>query len=193
MVVVIVSLLSLATSNLPGAGPLRLLRCLRVFRLFKRIPPLRQIMLALTSSVPAVASAFALVCLISAIYSVVAVTFFRSLDPDLFGDFFTGPRRPPARAGDPREAERPSDRDQPVPDTPRLGRATFTCAAHAGAPPTRAEVVADQARARAPARGARICRIPMCVIWGRVWGRVAWGRAAGWPGARQGSSPCSRS
>ena len=114
MVVVIVSLLSLATSNLPGAGPLRLLRCLRVFRLFKRIPPLRQIMLALTSSVPAVASAFALVCLISAIYSVVAVTFFRSLDPDLFGDFFTGPRRPPARAGDPREAEQPSDRDAPA-------------------------------------------------------------------------------
>ncbi len=43
MLVVVVSLLSLGMTDLPGAGPLRLLRCFRVFRLFKRIPSLRQV------------------------------------------------------------------------------------------------------------------------------------------------------
>jgi hypothetical protein len=47
-------------------------------------------MVAITSSVPAVTSAFVLVCLISAIYSIIAVTFFKSGDPEMFGDFFTG-------------------------------------------------------------------------------------------------------
>ena len=97
MIVVVVSLLSLGMTNLPGAGPLRLLRCFRVFRLFKRIPSLRQIMVAITSSVPAVTSAFVLVCLISAIYSIVAVTFFKTGDPEMFGDFFTGQPPPAAR------------------------------------------------------------------------------------------------
>ncbi|EKX40769.1 hypothetical protein GUITHDRAFT_113039 [Guillardia theta CCMP2712] len=88
--VVLVSLLSLVLTNLPGANILRLMRCFRVFRLFKRIPSLRQIMIALTASIPPMINAFALVCLVTAIYAIMSVTFFSSYAPEEFGDFFTG-------------------------------------------------------------------------------------------------------
>ena len=89
MVVVLVSLMSMALTNLPGANVLRLMRCFRVFRLFKRIPSLRQIVVALTASVPPMINAFALVCLVSAIYAIVGVTFFSKHSPENFFDFFT--------------------------------------------------------------------------------------------------------
>lgn len=89
VVVVLVSLLSLGMSNLPGADILRLMRCFRVFRLFKRIPSLRQIIVALSASVPPMINAFALVCLVTAIYAIMSVTFYRKIDPEYFGDFFT--------------------------------------------------------------------------------------------------------
>ena len=89
VVVVLVSLISLVAGNLPGADVLRLMRCFRVFRLFKRIPSLRQIIVALSASIPPMFNAFVLVCLVTAIYSIMSVTFFRKVDPENFGDFFT--------------------------------------------------------------------------------------------------------
>ena len=88
LTVVLVSLLSLFMEDLPGAQVLKLMRCFRVFRLFKRIPSLRQIIVALYSSIPPMANAFALVCMVTAIYAIMAVTFFSSVADDEFGDFF---------------------------------------------------------------------------------------------------------
>ena len=68
---------------------LRLLRTFRVFRLFKRVPSLRQILIALNLSIPPMMNAFALVCLVTCIYSIMAVSFFSSFWPEYFGDFFT--------------------------------------------------------------------------------------------------------
>ena len=87
--VVAISLCTLFLENLPGAKPLKLMRCFRVFRLFKRIPSLRQIIVALTASVPPMINAFALVCLVTAIYAIVGVTLFASKSPENFFDFFT--------------------------------------------------------------------------------------------------------
>lgn len=95
-VVVLVSLVSLFSNGLPGVNVLRLLRAFRVFRLFKRIPSLRQIIVALNQSLPPMLNAFILVCLITAIYSIMGVTFFAGAliditgEPiDAFSDFFT--------------------------------------------------------------------------------------------------------
>lgn len=89
LVVVVISLLSMMFADLPGANVLRLMRCFRVFRLFKRIPSLRQIIVALTASVPPMINAFLLVCLVTAIYAIVGVTFFSAKSPENFIDFFT--------------------------------------------------------------------------------------------------------
>jgi len=87
--VVAISLLSVFSAGIPGVSVLRLLRAFRVFRLFKRIPSLRQILIAINQSVPPMLNAFALVCLVTSIYAIMAVTFFRTHWPELFGDFFT--------------------------------------------------------------------------------------------------------
>jgi len=87
-VVVAVSLISLVLTDLPGADVLRLMRCFRVFRLFKRIPSLRKIMGAITKSLVPMGNAFCIVCLVTAIYSIVAVTFFASHAPHNFSSFF---------------------------------------------------------------------------------------------------------
>ena len=89
LTVVAVSLLSLGMTDMPAAGPMRLLRCFRVFRLFKRVKALRQLIVALGSSIPPMLNAFALVCLIISIYSLMGTTFFSKVMPDQFGDFFS--------------------------------------------------------------------------------------------------------
>ena len=86
--VVIISLLSLSVDNLPGAEVMRLMRCFRVFRLFKRIPSFRNIIVSLTASVRPMMNAFSIVCLVTAIYAIVAVNFFRDAAPDNFAYFF---------------------------------------------------------------------------------------------------------
>lgn len=81
-------LFSQVLTDLPGANVLRILRCFRVFRLFKRIYSLRKIMGALSKSVVPMLNAFSIVCLVTAIYAIVAVTFFSKVTPELFGSFF---------------------------------------------------------------------------------------------------------
>jgi voltage-gated sodium channel len=86
--VVLVSLLSLFTANLPGAAALRTMRCLRVFRLFKRVPSLRQIVVSLVAAFPPMTNALLIVLLFVCVYSIMAAQFFSGVRPDLFGDFF---------------------------------------------------------------------------------------------------------
>ena len=97
-VVVLVSLVSLFSDGLPGVSVLRLLRAFRVFRLFKRIPSLKQIIVALNQSLPPMFNAFVLVMMITAIYAIMGVNFFQGEkiditaegEPiDLFPDFFS--------------------------------------------------------------------------------------------------------
>jgi len=87
--VVLISVVANFSPNVPGISVLRLLRTFRVFRLFKRVPSLRQILIALNLSIPPMMNAFALVCLVTCIYSIMAVSFFSSSWPEYFGDFFT--------------------------------------------------------------------------------------------------------
>ena len=48
---------------------------------------LRLLLVAINQSIPPMLNAFALVALLTAIYSIMAVTFFSSMMPELFGDF----------------------------------------------------------------------------------------------------------
>ena len=88
-IVVVVGLVTLVKPDLPGGSTLKLMRTFRVFRLFKRIPSLKQILICLQQSVPPMCNAFAIVCLVTAIYAIMAVTFFGTMRDDLFGDFFS--------------------------------------------------------------------------------------------------------
>lgn len=85
-VVVLVSLVSLFSDGLPGVSVLRVLRAFRVFRLFKRIPSLKQIIVALNQSLPPMFNAFVLVMMITAIYSIMGVTFFMGEAIDITGE-----------------------------------------------------------------------------------------------------------
>mmetsp|Transcript_5132 Transcript_5132/g.13070 ORF Transcript_5132/g.13070 Transcript_5132/m.13070 type:complete len:464 (-) Transcript_5132:228-1619(-) len=88
-VVVSVSLLSLMLDNLPGISTLRLMRAFRVFRLFKRLASLRKIMEALANSVPGCSNAFAIVILVTSIYSILGVQFFKEVgEGDMKGRYF---------------------------------------------------------------------------------------------------------
>jgi len=88
-VVVFVSLLSLLLDDLPGISTLRLMRAFRVFRLFKRLASLRKIMQALGNSVPGCSNAFAIVILVTSIYAILGVQFFRYVgEGDMKGRYF---------------------------------------------------------------------------------------------------------
>ena len=89
LLVVGITILSQNVPGIPGISVLRLLRTFRVFRLFKRIPSLKQILICLQQSVPPMCNAFAIVCLVTCIYAIMAVTFFGTMRDDLFGDFFS--------------------------------------------------------------------------------------------------------
>jgi len=87
LLVVTVSLVAIMVPDLPGISVLRLFRAFRVFRLFKRLESLRKIMACLASAVPGCASAFAIVVLVTAIYSILCVEFFGVEWPYNFGSF----------------------------------------------------------------------------------------------------------
>jgi voltage-gated sodium channel len=75
-------------SSLPGVNLIRTMRIFRVFRIFRRIESLRKIMSALAMSVPNVRNALAILCLVTAIYTIIFVQFYKDIEPDLFGSFF---------------------------------------------------------------------------------------------------------
>jgi hypothetical protein len=82
-----------------GAQPLRCIRAVRIFRLFKRVPALLHLITALLQSVPKVLNAFALALIAMSIYAILAVQFFadapreddcaaqRECPDELFGSF----------------------------------------------------------------------------------------------------------
>lgn len=68
--------------SIPGITVLRLLRGLRIVRLFNRLKSLRNIIQALYKSIPAMLNAFSIVCVIMSIYAIMAVDFFSDVSPD---------------------------------------------------------------------------------------------------------------
>jgi voltage-gated sodium channel len=70
-----------------GLVHLRLLRAFRVLRFFNRIPSLQKIVVALYASIPAMGNAMALTFMVLAMYSVMAVTFYRNNSDQYFGNF----------------------------------------------------------------------------------------------------------
>ena len=68
-IVVTTSLLAVALASTPGLSSLRLLRAVRVLRLFARLPSLRRIVNALTASLVPVSNAFLIMLLVVSIYS----------------------------------------------------------------------------------------------------------------------------
>eukprot|EP00854_Cymbomonas_tetramitiformis_P025232 gene25232-30798_t len=87
-VVVGVSLLAIALSGLPAVSMLRLLRAFRVFRLFRRLQSLRRIIKALEEAIPGSANAFAILSLVSAIYSILGVEFFQNIEFETGNKYF---------------------------------------------------------------------------------------------------------
>jgi len=77
------SVLSLIVTNQP-TGIVRILRALRVIRLFGRINSLKKIISALTKSLLPVLHVFLIMFLIMGIFSVVAVSFFAASAPENF-------------------------------------------------------------------------------------------------------------
>lgn len=87
--VVLVSIMSLAAPNIPGGSTLKLTRTFRVFRLFKRIRSMRRIMASLIHALPAMANAYVLLTLLTAIYAILGVNFFKNVSEERFGSFFS--------------------------------------------------------------------------------------------------------
>lgn len=86
-IIVVVSLLSMSFSNLPGISVLRLLRAFRVFRLFKRVDSLKKIIEGVFGSLPGVSQAFMVLGILMGIWSVIGVEFFAGPEPQFFGNF----------------------------------------------------------------------------------------------------------
>ena len=73
---VLVGFLYLFGSHQHYASVLRIVRALRVFRLFKRVTPMRGMLLALLRAVPGVTYAFAVLTIVMSVYALIAVSFF---------------------------------------------------------------------------------------------------------------------
>ena len=87
LLVVTISLVSLVFDDVPGIKSLRIMRAFRVMRLFGRLHSLRQIISALTKSIIPVMNAFLIMMLVTSIYAILAVTFYRDRNREYFGNF----------------------------------------------------------------------------------------------------------
>lgn len=86
--VVTVSLLARTLAGIPGITQLRLVRAFRVFRLVKRFKALRIILLAIEQALPGCANAAAILVLVTSIYAILGVEFFRTFDSSSSSDYF---------------------------------------------------------------------------------------------------------
>eukprot|EP00854_Cymbomonas_tetramitiformis_P007855 gene7855-9328_t len=86
--VVTVSLLARTLAGIPGITQLRLVRAFRVFRLVKRFKALRIILLAIEQALPGCANAAAILVLVTSIYAILGVEFFRTFDSSSSNDYF---------------------------------------------------------------------------------------------------------
>lgn len=85
--VVVISWLSMGISSLPGLSVLRLFRAFRILRLARRVPILRKLILGVMATISPTLNAFAILCLVLGIWSILGVGFFSEGFPDEFGDF----------------------------------------------------------------------------------------------------------
>ncbi|MBF0611838.1 MAG: ion transporter [Magnetococcales bacterium] len=81
---------------IPQSGPFSVLRALRVLRLMEmveEVPAMRNIINSMFRAIPGTASVVGILVVILYIFAILALTFFRDLQPELFGDlgktFFT--------------------------------------------------------------------------------------------------------
>jgi hypothetical protein len=63
-------------ADVPGLAQLTLLRPLRVFRLFKRIPSLKRLLANLAAAMPGVANAFVVLVIVMSIFAIIGVEIF---------------------------------------------------------------------------------------------------------------------
>ena len=87
--VVLVSIISLSDDSIPGVNVLRLFRIFRMVRVFRSLTHLRILVTALSNSIVPVLYSFMLLGLVMSIYAVISTDFFREVDPENWGDFFT--------------------------------------------------------------------------------------------------------
>jgi len=82
-VVVLIGALDLCRVPLPGPLKLvRMLRAFRVFRLFGKVESIKKILIMIRRAIPGVVSAFILLFIVLCIYSVLSVDFFRNIHSD---------------------------------------------------------------------------------------------------------------
>lgn len=82
-VVVLIGALDLCRVPLPGPLKLvRMLRAFRVFRLFGKVESIKKILIMIRRALPGVVSAFILLFIVLCIYSVLSVDFFRDIHSD---------------------------------------------------------------------------------------------------------------
>ncbi len=79
--------MSLLQASWPGLTVLRILRVFRVLRIFSRLQSLRMIVRSLTTAIPALLSALAVVFLISCVYTILGVQLFKNEGIVFFQDF----------------------------------------------------------------------------------------------------------
>eukprot|EP00697_Spironema_sp_BW2_P005609 gnl/Spiro4/17823_TR9480_c0_g1_i1.p1 gnl/Spiro4/17823_TR9480_c0_g1~~gnl/Spiro4/17823_TR9480_c0_g1_i1.p1 ORF type:complete len:745 (+),score=152.64 gnl/Spiro4/17823_TR9480_c0_g1_i1:106-2235(+) len=86
-IVVLLSILALALSSLPGLSVLRLFRVLRIFRLMKALPRLRAIMEGIIASLPNLGYSAVVWLILMGIWAIIGVELFGNGEPDQYGNF----------------------------------------------------------------------------------------------------------
>jgi len=85
--IVIISIMSLYLTKLPGISVLRLFRAFRVIRLFGKVKTMRKMMDSMLRSLPGMSMAFCSLFLIMGIYAIIGVDFWSEKYKDNFGSF----------------------------------------------------------------------------------------------------------
>lgn len=85
--IVTTSLLSIAFPTLPAVSVFRLFRAFRVIRLFKRVESLKLIVESVLLCMPKVFQTFTILLIITGVWSILGVEFFRHDSPEAFGTF----------------------------------------------------------------------------------------------------------
>jgi len=87
MFIVMVSIYSIGSTQIPNAKLLRLVRVTRVIRLFSALKSLNRIIVALGHAMGPVCNACLMLLIVSCVYAIVATGLFAHLSPEFFGRF----------------------------------------------------------------------------------------------------------
>jgi hypothetical protein len=81
LIVIVIAILGLVPSvNIPGLNILRLIKVFKMVRLFRKLTALRILINAITQSIVPVMYAFAILLLVSSLYSIIATQLFSACD-----------------------------------------------------------------------------------------------------------------